>query len=464
MNPTTQAILLLTARLDKHDATKPLSPTEWGRLAAHLHRHQYTPADLLQRELPTLLDSWTDKTVSIDRLEKLLQRGSGLAIALEKWQRAGLRILTRADSDYPQRLKKHLGASAPPFFHAIGNLALANPPQALAVVGSRNANPADLNATAELARRAVQAHITINSGGARGVDEAAMCAALDAGGYSVGILPDNLLRASTSRKWRSALQAGQLLLLTACHPEAAFNSGNAMTRNRYIYTMSDAAAVIHAGQKGGTISGAGENLKHRWVPLWVKPSDDPAAANAALVAQGGHWLPADGDISALLATTASSQSSLPIESPPDNAASAAAEPVAAETAQNAASAAETAADAVSTQTELPGTPPATEKTEKKPRRRNKKAAPELITTFTLPDLYQTFLAALPKDAEFGHTALLAQLKSLGIRRVQLLDWLKRAVAENILERKERPVRYRFTEPDIFPPARQDTAAAPHQAG
>lgn len=443
MNPTTQAILLLTAHLDKHDATKPLSPAEWGRLAAHLHRHQHTPADLLQHALRDLLDGWADKTVSIDRLEKLLQRGSGLAIALEKWQRAGLCILTRADTAYPQRLKKHLGASAPPFFHAIGNLALANPPQALAVVGSRNANPADLKATAELARRAAQAHITINSGGARGVDEAAMCAALDAGGYSVGILPDNLLRASTSRKWRTALQAGQLLLLTTCHPEAAFNSGNAMARNRYIYTMSDAAAVIHAGQKGGTISGAGENLKHHWVPLWVKPSDDPAAANATLVAQGGHWLPADGNISALLATTTSSQSSLPIEGPPDNAASTAA--------------AETAADAVSTQTELPGTPPAAEKTEKKPRHRNKKATPELITTFTLPDLYQTFLAALPKDAEFGHTALLAQLKSLSIRRVQLLDWLKRAVAENILERKERPVRYRFTEPDIFP---QD-GQAPH---
>ena len=202
--------------------------------------------------------------------------------------------------------------------------------------------------------------------------------------------------------------------------------------------MSDAAAVIHAGPKGGTISGAGENLKHHWVPLWVKPSDDPTAANATLVAQGGHWLPADGDISALLATTASSQSSLPIESPPDNTASVAAETVAAETPQ----------DSASTQTELPGTPPAAEKTEKKPRRRNKKSAPELITTFTLPDLYQTFLAALPKDAEFGHTALLTQLKTLGIRRVQLLDWLKRAVAENTLERKERPVRYRFTEPDL----------------
>lgn len=32
-----------------------------------------------------------------------------------------------------------------------------------------------------------------------------MLAALDAGGYVIGILPDSLLKASTSRKWRTAL-------------------------------------------------------------------------------------------------------------------------------------------------------------------------------------------------------------------------------------------------------------------
>ena len=87
MNPTTQAILLLTAHLDKHDATKPLSPAEWGRLAAHLHRHQHTPADLLQHALRDLLDGWADKTVSIDRYNAAAvspspwKNGSGLVFA-----------------------------------------------------------------------------------------------------------------------------------------------------------------------------------------------------------------------------------------------------------------------------------------------------------------------------------------------------------------------------------------------
>ena len=32
-------------------------------------------------------------------------------------------------------------------------------------------------------------------------------------------------------------------------------------------TLADSAIVIHSGHKGGTISGAQENLKHRWVSL-----------------------------------------------------------------------------------------------------------------------------------------------------------------------------------------------------
>ena len=51
----------------------------------------------------------------------------------------------------------------------------------------------------------IAAALILISGGARGVDETAMLAALDAGGYVIGILPDSLLKASTSRKWRTAL-------------------------------------------------------------------------------------------------------------------------------------------------------------------------------------------------------------------------------------------------------------------
>lgn len=265
MNPNDiQTILLLTAHLDKNDASKPLTAAEWGRLAAWLHAHKHTPVDLQQ---PGLLAAWQDPTISGERLTALLQRGNTLAIQQEKWQRNGLGIITRADPAYPQRLKKQLGNQAPPFFHAIGALPLANHNGGIAIVGSRNAPAADLARTQEIARGVAAAGLITISGGARGVDETVMLAALDAGGYVIGTLPYSLLKASTSRKWRAALQNSQLLLLSPWHPEAGFSAAHAMTRNRYLYTLADSAIVIHSGHKGGTISGAQENLKHRWVSL-----------------------------------------------------------------------------------------------------------------------------------------------------------------------------------------------------
>jgi predicted Rossmann fold nucleotide-binding protein DprA/Smf involved in DNA uptake len=60
-----------------------------------------------------------------------------------------------------------------------------------------------------------------------------------------------------------------------------------MARNRYIYCLADAAVVMAAG----TENGAAENLKHGWVPLWVKEHGDQNSGNAALVQQGARWLP-----------------------------------------------------------------------------------------------------------------------------------------------------------------------------
>jgi hypothetical protein len=70
------------------------------------------------------------------------------------------------------------------------------------------------------------------------------------------------------------------------YPEAGFNAGNAMGRNRYIYTLADQALVIDSAlRSGGTWEGAVENLKHGWVPLYVRTPGE-GAGNAALVAEG----------------------------------------------------------------------------------------------------------------------------------------------------------------------------------
>jgi len=296
LNHTTQAVLLLTAHFSKPSAgdPKPLSPTEWGRFAMWLKEQGRTPEELMVGEPSSLLTGWADEKITAERIGMLLSRSSALALALEKWQRAGLWVVTRSDPDYPHRLKKHLRNSSPPLFFGCGNRHLMNR-GGLAVVGSRNASAADLDFARRLGAETAAAGYSVVSGGARGVDESAMLGTLEKQGTVIGVMADRLLKEATSAKFRPALMAGDLVLMSPFNPEAGFDVGNAMARNKYVYCLADAAVVVHSETKGGTWSGAIENLKHGWVPLWVKPSSDGKSGNSQLVAKGARWLPGDGE-------------------------------------------------------------------------------------------------------------------------------------------------------------------------
>lgn len=290
LSPTAQATLLLTTYFSNtsSESVRPLSNGEWGRFALWLKERSITPADLLVLEAKSLLEGWHDSRVSTDRILHLLNRGHALALAVEKWQRAGLWVVTRSDPEYPRRLKQRLKTDAPPVLFGCGNKALLNS-GGLAVIGSRSANDTDLSFANQVGAKAATSGIAIVSGGARGVDETAMLGALQQGGVVIGIMADSLLKSATSAKWRKGLMEGYVVLISPFYPEAGFNAGNAMARNKYIYCLADSSLVIHSGKKGGTISGAQENLDKKWIPLWVKPTDDKDAANADLVAQGGYW-------------------------------------------------------------------------------------------------------------------------------------------------------------------------------
>lgn len=292
VSANTQAILLLTARFGKGDAgaNKPLTPKEYGRFAEWLRSQSLTPERLLKGDLQKLLQGWRDKTVTLERIEALLDRGSALALSMEKWLRAGLWVMTRSDADYPRRLKQRLRGDSPAVLFGCGNRALLNR-GGLAVVGSRKVSQDDLAYSRRIGEKAAAAGVSIVSGGARGVDESAMLGALGAEGTAVGVLADSLLRACSSGKYRRALMENNLVLVSPFNPEAGFNAGNAMARNKYIYCLADAALAVHSGKTGGTWNGAQENLKKQWVPLWVKATDDPEAGNKALIAAGAMVAP-----------------------------------------------------------------------------------------------------------------------------------------------------------------------------
>ena len=288
-----QAILLLNTHFTKPTSgtASPLTVAEWRRFAEWLKGMRIKPEMLLTGNLAEHLQGWQDKKVTIERIQALLDRGNAMALALERWERAGIWLITRTPVDkefYPAGLRKHLNSSCPPLFFGAGNKELLNKP-GLAVVGSRKASLEDLQFSTAIGKKCASEGFSVISGGAKGVDEAAMLGTLEAEGNCVGVLADGLLKAVTAQKWRKHLMSGNLALITPFSPEATFSKYDLMGRNKYVYCMSQAALVVHSGPKGGTFSGAEENLKKGWVPLWVKPTDDPEAANFKIVERGGKW-------------------------------------------------------------------------------------------------------------------------------------------------------------------------------
>lgn len=420
MNTTTQSILLLTSYFSKSvgDA-KPLTPTEWGRFAVWLNEQGKTPSDLVTSEPSGVLQGWRDDKISLERIEQLLGRGHALALALEKWSRVGIWVLTRSDVDYPKQLKHQLRNTAPPVLFGCGNASLLNQ-GGVSVVGARNASEADLDYAKELGKRIAVAGQSVVSGGARGVDEAAMLGGLNQEGTVIGVMADSLLKAAMASKWRQGLMNNNLVLVSPFYPEAGFNAGNAMARNKYIYCLSRAAVVVRTDTKGGTWNGAIENLKKAWVPLWVKRDQDTQSGNRMLVTEGGQWL--DGDAEQLdvqaLCTPLNSTTPRAFDR----------EDVSTEVEPSSLS--HTSVELESSNSLV--TPPPTQKSQ---------ANAESPVGVTELSFYQFFLEKL-KHLERALTIdeLVAQWE---LPKKQITDWLKTSVDEGVVQKLVKPVRYQY---------------------
>ena len=280
IGPDGQAILLLTAPLlvggggkrprGGEVQQKPLNLRQYNALAAELQRRGVAPAVLLEESCQTP-DIAHSARLDPQRIDGLLGRGYALARALERWEKRGIWVLTRADARYPRLLRQRMGRNRPPVLYGCGSPALLDR-GGLAVVGSR-AVAHDVAVFAEkVGALCASSGVPIVSGGAKGVDQAAMRGATDAGGCAVGILANNLARAVLVRANRDAIMQGRLVLVSPYDPAARFFVGHAMARNRLIYGLADSALVANSDLgHGGTWTGAMEQLgKLNYVPVNVR--------------------------------------------------------------------------------------------------------------------------------------------------------------------------------------------------
>ena len=399
------AVLLLTAHLSGSDdsGAKPLTTEEWGAFASWLEKQNATPDHLLENADEVLGDR-SDPRGTTERIKRLLDRGSALGLAKDRWAQAGLWWLTSADEDYPARLKKRLGQASPAVLYGCGRRTLLCS-GGIAVVGSRAASERDLSWTQAFGGAVAEAGYSVVSGGARGIDQAAMFGALDRGGTVIGILADSLLRASSSKMYRSHLRSQDLVLISPFNPEAGFTVGRAMQRNKYIYCLSDKALVVHSGIKGGTWEGAIENMKKQWVPIWVRQDSD-GSGNTALLSVHHAQGPPQEVIQRICALDQSAASSGQIE-----------------------------ADSLYADTEVGTAPSGAGNVSEQPEH----ISPQEPSDSS--DLYGHFIRSLQERLADGSIKKSELESHYGLVQTQFDIWMRMAVEQGVVIKKLRPVRF-----------------------
>ncbi len=419
----TNAIILLCGIFGKDRSEKPLSLAEYSSLVRWLIKVKMRPNDLLQKE--NITEASMGSGIDKQRLESLLGRGVQLGFAVEEWQRNGIWIMSRSDTDYPARYKKHLKDKAPPLLFGVGDRSLLNG-GGLGIVGSRNVDQAGEAFTRQVAEFCAYNRMPVVSGGARGVDQISMTAALEAGGVTIGILAENLMKKSLERSARHAISDGRLLLLSPYHPNARFTVGTAMGRNKLIYAMADYGLVVSADhKKGGTWAGAEEELKREnSLPVFVRIKNDVPQGNSKLLDLGAIPWPDSIDRNSfrqqLYDLAAQSRETRPKKNPSlfDY---------------------QAAQDAAFIEEQQTVTDPINEK--------SPVVESEIKTQECPTSIYQAVLPVILNKLNSPATAE-ELAETLDVNKTQLNAWLKKAVDENKIIKLSKPVRYQKAESGI----------------
>lgn len=225
----------------------------------------------------------------------LLARSEAVAKLLEAYKAQGYRLLLPGEAAWPARLAA-LGAQAPLFLFVRGNAGLLAR-RAIAVAGSREIAP-DTRALAQrTGRMLAQEGFALVTGGARGVDQAAQRALLEAGGRLILVPAVTGAEAVRGAQEKKALESGRLLIACDTLPDEPFSAQKALGRNHTIYALGEAALVLAARRgTGGSWRGATDCLRGGYAPVYA-PDGDGAdfAGNRALYPLGARPIDLSGE-------------------------------------------------------------------------------------------------------------------------------------------------------------------------
>ena len=162
-------------------------------------------------------------------------------------------VFTRADPIYPLRLQERLGQQAPTTLTALGNVALLSQPKTALFCSVRCPGDAILGAY-DAARTLRDQGVTVVSGFHSPVEKECLRILLRGKQPIIVCLARALEKIRLPANWRSAVEAGRLLLVSPFEKRPRRpTTESAQRRNEIVAALSDEVLIIHA-ESGGSVA------------------------------------------------------------------------------------------------------------------------------------------------------------------------------------------------------------------
>jgi len=185
------------------------------------------------------------------RIAEVCRNTQGLAHEVAAADRAGARIVTLVDAEYPEPLKT---IADPPLALYVRGTLVEHDHIAVAVVGARHASPYGIQCAERLGRELALHGLAVVSGLARGIDSAAHRGALDGHGPTLAVLGGGLLRLYPPEHEALAKQIAECGALISEYPmDTVPLPENFPRRNRIISGLSQGVVVVEAGRRSGAL-------------------------------------------------------------------------------------------------------------------------------------------------------------------------------------------------------------------
>ena len=235
------------------------SPAEWHKTAVAIADVGSAVAiverrvTLMHSVHKDLIEAMADRVnpEDLDRATELIARAAD----------QNVKLITVLDEDYPANL--HEIYNRPPFLWVRGELSPSDY-RAIAIVGTRQASDTGRQQTGALAQALAREGVTVLSGLALGIDEAAHSGALSAGGRTVAVLGHGILTplypAANRALAERITQHGALI--SQFWPDAAPTRRTFPMRNVVTSGMSVGTVVMEAGPTSGAKMQARLALEH----------------------------------------------------------------------------------------------------------------------------------------------------------------------------------------------------------